>query len=60
MIAAMFIFMFVYGYSQYLWPLIMTTSEEYWTVVMGMTIIFTESCDEVAFPSTAERHAYII
>ena len=27
MIAAMFIFMFVYGYSQYLWPLIMTTDE---------------------------------
>ena len=30
--------MFVYGYSQYLWPLIMTTSEQYWTVVMGMKI----------------------
>ena len=36
MIAAMFIFMFVYGYNQYLWPLIMTTDEKYWTVVMGM------------------------
>ena len=43
MIAAMFIFMFVYGYSQYLWPLIMTTDEKYWTVVMGMKIIFQES-----------------
>ena len=43
MLAAMFIFMFVYGYSQYLWPLIMTTDEKYWTVVMGMKIIFTEN-----------------
>ena len=60
MIAAMFIFMFVYGYSQYLWPLIMTTSEKYWTVVMGMKIIFTESYEGVALPRTAERFAYII
>ena len=52
MIAAMFIFMFVYGYSQYLWPLIMTTDEKYWTVVMGMKIIF--------MASTVERFAYII
>ncbi len=60
MIAAMFIFMFVYGYSQYLWPLIMTTAEEYWTVVMGMKIIYTESYEGVALPRTAERFAYII
>ena len=60
MIAAMFIFMFVYGYSQYLWPLIMTTSEKYWTVIMGMKIIFTESYEGVALPRTAERFAYII
>ena len=52
MMAAMFIFMFVYGYNQYLWPLIMTTSEKYWTVVMGMKIIF--------MASTVERFAYII
>ena len=43
MIAAVFIFMFVYGYNQYLWPLIMTTDEKYWTVVMGMKIIFTQT-----------------
>ena len=52
MIAAMFIFMFVYGYNQYLWPLIMTTDDKYWTVVMGMKIIF--------MASTVERFAYII
>ena len=60
MIAAMFIFMFVYGYSQYLWPLIMTTSEEYWTVVMGMKIIFMEGYEGGNLPRIAERFAYII
>jgi len=59
MIAAMFIFMFVYGYSQYLWPLIMTTSEQYWTVVMGMKIIFMESYEGGSLPRIAERFAYI-
>ena len=39
--------MFVYGYSQYLWPLIMTTAEEYWTVVMGMKIIYTKAMKEL-------------
>ena len=52
MIAAMFIFMFVYGYNQYLWPLIMTSDEKYWTVVMGMKIIFMSW--------GVERFAYII
>ena len=60
MIAAMFIFMFVYGYSQYLWPLIMTTSEQYWTVVMGMKIIFMEGYEGGNLPRVAERFAYII
>ena len=59
MFAAMFIFMFVYGYSQYLWPLIMTTSEQYWTVVMGMKIIFMESYEGGNLPRIAERFAYI-
>ena len=60
MIAAVFIFMFVFGYNQYLWPLIMTTTEEYWTVVMGMKIIFTENYEGVAIPRTGERFAYIV
>tara|TARA_A100001015_G_C14996012_1_gene716232 strand:- start:1115 stop:1924 length:810 start_codon:yes stop_codon:yes gene_type:complete len=60
MIAAMFIFMFVYGYSQYLWPLIMTTSEQYWTVVMGMKFIFLEGYEGGNLPRVAERFSYII
>ena len=43
-----------------LWPLIMTTDEKYWTVVMGMKIIFTENYEGVALPRTGERFAYII
>ena len=43
MIIAIFIFMFVYGYNQYLWPIIVTTNENYWTVIMGMKIIFMRS-----------------
>jgi len=43
MISAIFIFMFVYGYNQYLWPIIATTNEEYWTVIMGMKIVFMRS-----------------
>ena len=52
MITAVFIFMFIYGYNQYLWPLIMTTSEKYWTVVMGMKMLNIRS--------SVEGYAYII
>jgi len=43
MMVAIFIFMFVYGYNQYLWPIIVTTNEDFWTVIMGMKIIFMRS-----------------
>ncbi len=35
-IAALFIIMFIYGWNQYLWPLIATTSSNMNTIVMGM------------------------
>ena len=35
-IAALFIVLFVYGWNQYLWPLLVTTEEDYYTVVMGI------------------------
>ena len=35
-IAALFIILFIYGWNQYLWPLIMTTDERFYTVVMGI------------------------
>ena len=36
MIAAIFIIMFVVGWNQYLWPTIMTTEEQYFTLVRGI------------------------
>ncbi|QBF33093.1 sn-glycerol-3-phosphate ABC transporter permease UgpE [Thalassococcus sp. S3] len=35
-IAALFIILFIYGWNQYLWPLIITTEEDLYTVVMGI------------------------
>lgn len=35
-IAALFIILFVYGWNQYLWPLVITTDSSMATVVMGM------------------------
>jgi len=35
-IAALFIIMFIYGWNQYLWPMLITTEPHYYTVVMGI------------------------
>jgi len=35
-IAALFIILFIYGWNQYLWPLLVTTETRYYTVVMGI------------------------
>ncbi|HBQ22096.1 MAG TPA: sn-glycerol-3-phosphate ABC transporter permease UgpE [Alphaproteobacteria bacterium] len=35
-IAALFIILFIYGWNQYLWPLLVTTDPTYTTVVMGI------------------------
>jgi len=35
-IAALFVLEFVYGWNQYLWPLLTTTEERYATIVMGI------------------------
>ena len=34
--AALFVILFIYGWNQYLWPLIVTTREDYYTVVIGI------------------------
>lgn len=36
MIAAMFIIMFVYGWNQYLWPMLVTTDESFFTLMRGI------------------------
>jgi sn-glycerol 3-phosphate transport system permease protein len=35
-IAALFVIMFIYGWNQYLWPLLVTTQEDMYTVVIGI------------------------
>ena len=35
-IAAMFVIQFLYGWNQYLWPLLITTEEKYYTLLIGI------------------------
>jgi sn-glycerol 3-phosphate transport system permease protein len=35
-IAAMFVIQFIYGWNQYLWPLLITTKQEYYTLLIGI------------------------
>jgi sn-glycerol 3-phosphate transport system permease protein len=35
-IAALFVILFIYGWNQYLWPLLITTDPGYYTIVMGI------------------------
>lgn len=41
-IAALFIIMFIYGWNQYLWPLLITTDPDYTTIVMGIQRMTSE------------------
>ncbi|MFQ5974389.1 MAG: glycerol-3-phosphate transporter, partial [Alphaproteobacteria bacterium] len=35
-IAALFVILFIFGWNQYLWPLVVTADESFTTVVMGI------------------------
>lgn len=35
-IAAMFVIQFIYGWNQYLWPLLITTKQEFYTLLIGI------------------------
>ena len=35
-IAAMFVILFIYGWNQYLWPLLITSDENYYTLLIGI------------------------
>jgi sn-glycerol 3-phosphate transport system permease protein len=39
-VAALFVIQFIYGWNQYLWPLLMTTDESMYPVVMGIKRMF--------------------
>jgi sn-glycerol 3-phosphate transport system permease protein len=34
--AALFVILFIYGWNQYLWPLLVTTDAGYYTIVAGI------------------------
>ena len=34
--AALFVILFIYGWNQYLWPLLITTDKDIYTIVMGI------------------------
>jgi sn-glycerol 3-phosphate transport system permease protein len=36
-LAALFVILFIYGWNQYLWPLLVTTSRDYETIVVGVS-----------------------
>ncbi|WP_210446746.1 sn-glycerol-3-phosphate ABC transporter permease UgpE [Vibrio crassostreae] len=54
MIAAIFIIMFVVGWNQYLWPIMMTTDEGYNTIVMGIKQVLN-NINETSLP----RYDYV-
>lgn len=35
-VAALFVILFIYGWNQYLWPLLVTTDESYYTLLIGI------------------------
>jgi sn-glycerol 3-phosphate transport system permease protein len=47
-IAALFVIQFIYGWNQYLWPLLMTTDESMYPIVMGIKrmIIVSDAATE--------------
>lgn len=48
-IAALFVILFIYGWNQYLWPLIVTTDDAYYTLVMSVKRMLSVSDGEIAW-----------
>lgn len=49
-IAALFVILFIYGWNQYLWPLLVTTEPQMNTVVMGIKQMLPTSDDYANWP----------
>src|SRR5688572_7747295 len=45
-LAALFVILFIYGWNQYLWPLLITTDESMYTIVMGIQRMVTAADTE--------------
>ena len=48
-IAALFVILFIYGWNQYLWPLLVTTDSDSYTIVMGIQRLAADSDEEPAW-----------
>ena len=48
--AALFVILFIYGWNQYLWPLLITTDPEMNTIVMGIKQMFPSGDDYADWP----------
>ena len=48
--AALFVILFIYGWNQYLWPLLITTDVEMSTIVMGIKQMFPSGDDFADWP----------
>jgi len=60
MIAAIFIIMFVVGWNQYLWPLIMTTDDQLYTIVIGIKQAYQILSEGGELPQFQEAFALTI
>lgn len=49
-VAALFVILFIYGWNQYLWPLLITTDPEMNTIVMGIKQMFPSGDDVADWP----------
>ena len=49
-IAALFVILFIYGWNQYLWPLLITTDPQMNTIVMGLKQMFPSGDDYADWP----------
>ncbi len=60
MMAALFIVMFIVGWNQYLWPIMMTTKPEYNTILLGIKEIYQSNFEGSYLPEFNRAFAMII
>lgn len=59
MMAALFIVMFIVGWNQYLWPIMMTTKSEYNTILLGIKEIYQSNFEGTYLPQFNKAFAMI-
>jgi sn-glycerol 3-phosphate transport system permease protein len=45
-IGALFVILFIYGWNQYLWPLLITTEEDMYTILIGINRMLNVGDDQ--------------